>query len=301
LHDCVKALAEAFTGADIRFNEPMKNHTSFKTGGGARVFLAPVNKAEIIKSITICKRYGFPYYIMGCGTNLIVRDAGYEGLVIKITTAMGRMELLPGSRIRAGAGAALADVAAFAQTFALAGLEFAAGIPGSVGGAICMNAGAYGGEMKDVVSYAEIMDKDGKTAEYSNARLAFIYRGSVVKEKNLIAAEAVLQLNEGDKHAIGRRMAELNEKRRLSQPLDMPSAGSAFKRPEGHHAGRLIMDAGLKGYSIGGARVSEKHCGFIVNAGNATSADFINLIEHIQTTVKQKFGVYLEPEPRIIG
>ena len=301
MHECAKALAEAFAGADIRFNEPMKNHTTFKTGGNARIFLAPKDTSEIIKSIEICNAYKFPYFVTGGGANLIVRDAGYDGLVIKIGAAMGYMEVLDGCRVRAGAGADLAGLAAFAQRNALAGLEFAAGIPGSVGGAVCMNAGAYGGEIKDVCMSVEIIESDSQTAVCSNEDLQFTYRGSIVKTKNLIVTEAVFQLKNGYADDIAGRMAELNEKRNASQPLDMPSAGSAFKRPEGYHAGRLIMDAGLKGFRIGGAQVSEKHCGFIVNAGNATSADYINLIEHIQTTVKQKFGVYLEPEPRIIG
>ena len=301
MNACVKALTEAFAGSDIRLNEPMKNHTSFKTGGDARIFLAPKIKSEIIKSIAICGAYKFPYFVIGGGANLIVRDTGYDGLIIKIGAAMGFMDVLPGYRVRAGAGAALAGLAAFAQRNAFAGLEFAAGIPGSVGGAACMNAGAYGGEIKDICLSAEIIGNDGKIKMYTNEELQFTYRGSAVKDRRLIVTEVIFQLEKGDADTIAGRMAELNDRRNAAQPLDMPSAGSAFKRPEGHHAGRLIMDAGLKGYRIGGAQVSDKHCGFIVNAGNATSADYLRLLEHIQTTVKQKFGVYLEPEPRIIG
>ena len=302
----VKILEKFFRGSDLiyRINEPMKNHASAKVGGPAAAMLLPRSADEIIPAVVYCRENDVPYFIIGNGTNLIVRDEGCDGLIIKIAGGMSGIERFDNDSLSVAAGAPLNALCDFAMEAGLSGLEFASGIPGAVGGAVCMNAGAYGGEIKDALVSASVIvpDADGgpKILTLTADELDFGYRESAVGKKNLIVLGAVFKLISGDREKIAARMDELNEKRRRSQPLDMPSAGSAFKRPKGHYAGKLISGAGLSGCSVGGAMVSEKHCGFIVNTGGATARDFLDLIALIRATVAEKYGVELVPEPRIL-
>lgn len=281
-------------------NEPMKNHTSFKIGGDAEYFAQPTEICEIKEMLELCKKNGVPRFILGNGSNLLVSDNGIEGLVIDMTKGFSHLKI-EGEKITAGAGTLLSRTAKKACENSLSGLEFAAGIPGSVGGAIYMNAGAYGGEIKDVVSSVTYLDEDGRIETLTADKLDFGYRKSFFSEKSFVIVEAELELEKGNRDEINEKMKELNKKRAEKQPIDMPSAGSAFKRPEGHFAAALIEEAGLKGYSVGGAGVSEKHSGFIVNKGGAAARDVMRLIEHVQKEVYDKFSVKLEPEIKIIG
>ncbi len=280
-------------------NEPMKHHTTFKVGGPADLLVSP-DIAQLAEVLSLCKKYQIPYYVIGNGSNLLVADKGIRGVVIAMTGRMGEIEVT-GTTITAGAGCSLGQAAAKAAACGLTGMEFAAGIPGTLGGAIVMNAGAYGGEMKDIVTGVLVMDEDGHQKEVSVDELDLSYRHSCIPKNRWIVLRVTMQLQKGDERAIRARMAELREQRLEKQPLEYPSAGSTFKRPEGYFAGKLIMDAGLRGYQVGGAQIAEKHCGFVINKENATAEDILTLMQNVSEKVEMQFGVKLEPEVKIIG
>ncbi|MBQ9550176.1 MAG: UDP-N-acetylmuramate dehydrogenase [Lachnospiraceae bacterium] len=284
----------------IFINESMKKHTTFRTGGAADLFLMPENAEQLSELIRLCRREGREYFIIGNGSNLLVSDRGYRGIIIAVTEAFSDIEV-SGNEIHAGAGALLSGIADTARKNSLSGFEFASGIPGTAGGAMVMNAGAYGGEMKDVVKSVEALTPEGERVNLSNSEMGFGYRKSIVKSEGLTVLKIIFSLNPGNEGEIKAKMDELSAKRREKQPLEFPSAGSTFKRPEGHFAGKLIMDAGLAGFSVGGASVSEKHCGFIINRGNATSDDVYRLIKKVREVVKEGSGVLLESEVMMIG
>ena len=284
----------------ILINESMKAHTTFRTGGTADLFLMPENVDQLSELIRFFREEEEEYFIIGNGSNLLVSDRGYRGAIIAVTEAFSDIEV-SGTEIHAGAGALLSRIADTARKHSLTGFEFASGIPGTAGGAMVMNAGAYGGEMKDVVKLVEVLTPDGERVTLSNGEMGFGYRKSIIRKEGLTVLKIVFSLSPGNPEEIGAKMEELSAKRREKQPLEFPSAGSTFKRPEGHFAGKLIMDAGLSGFSVGGAFVSEKHCGFIINKGNATSNDVYRLIKKIQSVVKEGSGVELEPEIMLIG
>ena len=281
-------------------DEPMRKHTTFRIGGPADYYLCTHSAKEIQQVVEICREEKLPYFILGNGSNLLVSDNGYRGVVIRLWKNVSDIRT-EGCLIHAKAGASLAKIAAEALDEGLTGMECAAGIPGTLGGAVVMNAGAYGGEMKDVLKEVLVMDAQGKIFRLQNEELKLGYRTSIVKEKDYIVLAAVLELKKGDKTEIRKCMEELRERRTEKQPLDMPSAGSTFKRPEGYFAGKLIMDAGLRGFSVGGAQISEKHCGFVVNKGGATAQDVLDLIKEVQKRVREKFGVELETEVKFLG
>ncbi len=281
-------------------DEPMKKHTTFRVGGNADFFVKPSTAEEVKRVVALCKKENLPYYILGNGSNLLVGDKGYRGVIIQIYKDMNEI-VVDGDRIRAQAGALLSKVGSVALDAGLAGFEFAAGIPGTVGGAVMMNAGAYGGEMKDILSSATVLTENGEVLRLSNEELELGYRTSVIAKKNYVVLEAEYQLKAGDKVEIRAQMDELKVRRVTKQPLEYASAGSTFKRPEGYFAGKLIQDAGLRGFEVGGAQVSEKHCGFVINKGNATAADIVELMNQVSEKVFQKFGVTLEPEVRRLG
>lgn len=284
----------------ILSEEPMSRHTTFRVGGEAACMLLIEQEEELLRLIPYLNKVRRDYFILGNGSNLLVGDKGYRGIIIKIGNGMDNLTV-EGNQIRVQAGALLSQTAAAARDAGLSGLEFAAGIPGSVGGGIVMNAGAYDGEMKQVIQSVRVMDKEGTILVLDNDTMEFGYRTSIIKNRPFIVLEAVLQLQPGNKEEIHARMEELMEKRRSKQPLSYPSAGSTFKRPEGYFAGKLIMDAGMRGYRIGGAQVSDKHCGFVINTGNATAADIREVIEEVQERVKERFQVTLEPEVIFLG
>lgn len=280
--------------------EPMKKHTSFRIGGNADIYISPKSSEEIQSILFLAKKYDVPVTVMGNGSNLLVSDKGIRGIVIQIGEDMSTI-LVKGEKITAQAGALLKTIGEKALQSSLEGFAFAAGIPGSLGGAVCMNAGAYGGEIKDILVEAEVLTEDLQIKKLSTQQLQFSYRHSIIPEKGYIVLSATFLLKKGNPKEIAQKMTELAQQRREKQPLNFPSAGSIFKRPQGYFAGKLITDAGLKGYSIGDAQVSQKHGGFIVNKGNATCADVLALIEHCQKTVFEKFGVMLETEVKMIG
>ena len=284
----------------ILTDEPMSRHTTFRVGGPADFFVTPKAKEEVRDVIRICKEAGMPYYIIGNGSNLLVSDAGYRGVIVQIYKEMNEVKV-EGDLVKAQAGALLSGIAAKALGAELSGFEFASGIPGTIGGACVMNAGAYGGEMKDVLESVTVLTGEGKIIELGRNELELGYRTSVIAKKGYIVLGAVLKLERGDGEKIKTYMDELKEKRVTKQPLEYPSAGSTFKRPEGYFAGKLIMDAGLRGYQVGDAQVSEKHCGFVINKGNATAADVLTLIENVREKVQEQFGVTLEPEVKFLG
>lgn len=284
----------------IKINEPMKDHTSFKAGGCTDFFIAPQNIDQLIRLVQFLKDNQVPYYIMGNGSNLLVRDKGFRGVIVQIYKNMSGVRI-EGEEVWAEAGILLSTLSTKVMNSHLTGFEFASGIPGTLGGAIYMNAGAYDGEMKQVLVSADVIDEDGNIVTLTNEELKLGYRSSILQEKKYIVLSAKLKLKKGNIDEIRERINYLTAQRKAKQPLELPSAGSTFKRPQGYYAGKLIMDAGLRGYSIGDAQVSEKHCGFVVNKGNASAGDIIRLIHHIQNTVKEKFGVLMEPEVRIIG
>lgn len=291
----------ACLGSDnVYRNEPMRKHTTFRIGGPADFYLCPHSAKEIQKTVAICREEELPYFILGNGSNLLVSDQGYRGVVIQLWKNVSDI-LVEGCRIRAKAGASLAKIAGEALEEGLTGMEFAAGIPGTLGGAVVMNAGAYGGEMKDILQEVLVMDEQGEIFTLKKEELHLGYRTSIIKEKGYIVLAAALELKPGDRKEIKEKMDELKQRRVEKQPLDMPSAGSTFKRPEGYFAGKLIMDAGLRGFSVGGAQISEKHCGFVVNTGKATANDVLTLIREVQKRVRDKFGVELETEVKFLG
>ena len=285
---------------NVHTDEPMNRHTTFRIGGNADYFVKPGNADEVAAVIAVCREYSIPYFILGNGSNLLVSDDGYRGMIINIMDNMDSVTI-DGRIITAQAGALLVRVSVMARDNALTGLEFASGIPGTIGGAVYMNAGAYGGEMKNVVKTVRAIDEYGRIYELDSEKMDFSYRHSIVEERKLIVLEVTLELEHGSREAIDDRMKELAEARRSKQPLEYPSAGSTFKRPEGYFAGKLIMDAGLRGYSVGGAQVAEKHCGFVINKGGATASDVVELIRDVQHDVDDKFGVTLEPEVKMLG
>ena len=284
----------------ILIDEPMSRHTTFRVGGPADFFVTPKAKEEVRDVIRICKEAGMPYYIIGNGSNLLVSDAGYRGVIVQIYKEMNEVKV-EGDLVKAQAGALLSGIAAKALGAELSGFEFASGIPGTIGGACVMNAGAYGGEMKDVLEFVTVLTGEGKIIELGRNELELGYRTSVIAKKGYIVLGAVLKLERGDGEKIKTYMDELKEKRVTKQPLEYPSAGSTFKRPEGYFAGKLIEDAGLRGFQVGGAQVSEKHCGFVINRDHATAADIMELMRQVQIRVKENSGVDLEPEVKRLG
>lgn len=294
-------IVKHFSNGELLFDEPMKDHTSFKIGGPADLFYIP-HKVEHIKAmIDYCKSEGISYYIIGNGSNLLVGDKGYRGVVIQVYKNLSHVNIDENGNVYAEAGVLLSKLSKLIYNASLKGFEFASGIPGTLGGAVFMNAGAYGGEIKDVLVDATVLSHEGEFRELRNEELELAYRHSVLMERGDIVVSANLKLENGSSDEIKAIMDDLNGRRKDKQPLDKPSAGSTFKRPVGYYAGKLIMDAGLRGYQIGGAQVSEKHCGFVINTGDATSADVLALIKYIQKEVKEQFDVELEPEVRMIG
>ena len=284
----------------ILTDEPMSRHTTFRVGGPADFFVTPKAKEEVRDVIRICKEAGMPYYIIGNGSNLLVSDAGYRGVIVQIYKEMNEVKV-EGDLVKAQAGALLSGIAAKALGAELSGFEFASGIPGTIGGACVMNAGAYGGEMKDVLESVTVLTGEGKIIELGRNELELGYRTSVIAKKGYIVLGAVLKLERGDGEKIKTYMDELKEKRVTKQPLEYPSAGSTFKRPKGYFAGKLIENAGLRGFQVGGAQVSEKHCGFVINRDHATAADIMELMRQVQIRVKENSGVDLEPEVKRLG
>ena len=285
---------------NILFDEPMSRHTTFRVGGAAKCLIKVNNKEQMKKLIPYLHMTGQNFFILGNGSNLLVGDKGYSGILVKLGEGMESVTV-EGERMKISAGTLLSKAASAARENELTGMEFASGIPGTVGGAIVMNAGAYGGEMKQIVESVEVMNMEGEILVLDNDTMEFGYRKSVIKSRPFIVLETVLGLQKGKQEEISSKMEELSRLRREKQPLEYASAGSTFKRPEGYFAGKLIMDAGLRGFSIGGAKVSEKHCGFIVNSGNATAADIREVIDEVQKCVKAKFGVTLEREVIYLG
>lgn len=284
----------------IFVNEPMKNHTSFKIGGEADIMVVPSTKDQIIELIKYCNEESIPLFIMGNGSNLLVGDRGIRGVVLKIAGSFSDISV-DGDRMHVETGILMSSLSHKALEEELSGLEFASGIPGTLGGALAMNAGAYGGEIKDVTRCVTAVDLEGNIVELKEDMLEFGYRTSRIQREGLIALEAILELKKGDPAIIKETMNDLIRRRREKQPLSYPSGGSVFKRPEGYYAGKLIQDSGLKGYQIGGAQVSTKHAGFIINLGDATCADVVRLIETIQDKVYREFGVELSPELKVVG
>lgn len=293
------SVTEAMPELVIRTEEPMSKHTTFRIGGAAEVFAAP-DARELPQLLAMAKGADVPVTVIGNGSNLLVGDRGICGLVIEIGERMSEVRI-EGTILVAGAGALLSKAAQTAAAAGLGGLEFAAGIPGSVGGAVVMNAGAYGGEMKDVLQSVKVLTEEGELLILTTEDLELGYRHSCVPERKYIVVEATMELSAKPEEEIRACMAELRAKRAEKQPLEYPSAGSTFKRPEGYFAGKLIMDAGLRGYTVGGAQVSEKHCGFVINKGGATAADVRQLMQDVHDRVKEQFDVELEPEVKMIG
>ena len=284
----------------VKRDEPMRAHTTFKVGGPADYFIVPGNEKELSEVIAYLNKAGREYMVVGNGSNLLVGDHGYRGCIILLYDNFNKISV-EGDRITAQAGALLSAIAHEALENSLTGFEFAAGIPGTAGGAVIMNAGAYGGEMADIVESAEVIADDGDKVTFSNEELKFGYRKSVLQVRPVAVASVSYKLKPGKKEEIQSRMEELARERRSKQPLEYPSAGSTFKRPEGYFAGKLIMDAGLRGYRVGGAKVSEKHCGFVINYNNASASDIMDVINDVTERVNRHFSVRLEPEVRIVG
>lgn len=294
----IDRLSSVIVNGHVRMNEPMSAHTTFKTGGAADVFVEPSGIEELKETLKLLQ--GEPFYLIGNGSNLLVSDDGLRGVVLHLAAGFGDITVKDNTLI-CGAAATLSQIARTALDNALCGFEFAAGIPGSLGGAIVMNAGAYDGEMKQVVKRVTLMNYAGEIAEKDAEEMQFSYRHSILKEQQWIVLEAVIALETGDKRKIKEKMDELAQKRREKQPLEYPSAGSTFKRPEGYFAAKLIEDAGLKGFRIGGAQVSSKHAGFVINEHNAASADIYALIKEIQRRVEENAGVAIETEVICLG
>ena len=298
--EVVTMLTKVVSKDRLLVDEPLSKHTTFKIGGPADYLIFPSSVEEISGIMIIAKEYNLPVTVLGNGSNILVLDKGIKGLVLKFNNEMSGMEQ-SGQTIRVGAGAMLTDVSRYAAEQGLSGMEFAIGIPGSIGGAVFMNAGAYSGEMCQIVASALVVSKDGDIKRFSDMDIAFGYRHSIFQENGCIICEVELKLQQNEKPTIEEKMNEYTIKRETKQPLEMPSAGSTFKRPPGHFAGTLIEQAGLKGFTVGGAQVSTKHAGFVINAGGATAQDVLNLIKEVQNHVYEHSGVMLEPEVRIIG
>lgn len=284
----------------VLVDEPMKRHTTFRIGGPADFFLLPSTVDEVRGILEICREEELPYFILGNGSNLLVSDKGYRGVIIQLYRNFSNISV-EGNEICASSGALLSQIAAAARNASLTGFEFAGGIPGTLGGAVFMNAGAYGGELKDVLKEAVVMTEQGEILTLPVEKLDMGYRTSRIKKAGYLVLEARLVLEQGDMDKIRDITKDLTEKRVSKQPLEYPSAGSTFKRPEGYFAGKLIQDAGLRGYQVGGAQVSEKHCGFVINKENATATDVVNLIHDVQRIVYEKFQVQLDTEVKFLG
>ena len=295
-----EALVKVLDEDQIKPEEPMKNHVTFRVGGPADFFVTPKNYEELSWVLKCCAKYEMPCYIMGNGSNLLVSDQGYRGVVIQLFRQLNDIQC-EGNVIRAQAGALLSAVANRALEEKLTGFEFAAGIPGTLGGACVMNAGAYGGEMKDVLKSVAVLTREGERITLQKNELELGYRTSIIAKKNYIVLEAEIELEVGDAEEIKAVMDDLKERRTTKQPLEYPSAGRTFKRPEGYFAGKLIQESGLLGFQVGGAQVSEKHCGFVINKDQATAADIAELIRQVQDRVEEKFGIRLETEVKRLG
>ena len=296
----MRVIRENSQWGKIEKNYMMKEVTSFKIGGPVDFFIEPENVDQLKSCILDLEKEKYPWMIMGLGSNMVVSDKGIRGAVIRLGKNFSKISI-EGLEVRAQAGASLKSVAEYARDHGLGGLEFAHGIPGSIGGAMTMNAGAYDGEMKDVVQSVLVMDKEGKIHELSNEEMHFVYRNSRVQEDGFIVLETIFRLEVKDKEAITEKMDDLWNRRLSKQPLEYPSAGSTFKRPPGYYAGQLIDQAGLRGLKHGGAQVSQKHCGFVINADNATCQDVVELIKIVQESVLLEHGVNLETEVKVIG
>ncbi len=285
----------------VRLRERMEEHTSLHIGGEADYFVAPTTDEEVRGVVNLCRQEKMPYFILGNGSNLLVSDLGYRGLILQLADNFSEIWVKEDNTITAQAGVMLARLANEAAANSLTGLEFASGIPGTLGGAVTMNAGAYGGEMKHCLTGARVLDEADNILELGLEELELGYRSSALQQKHYILLEADIRLSKGEEAKIRSRMKELNAQRREKQPLDQYSAGSTFKRPQGYYAGKLIADAGLRGYQVGGAAVSEKHCGFIINKEQATAKEFLTVIQDVIRIVEEKFGVRLEPEVKLLG
>ncbi len=296
----VQALKQYVPEENICLQEPMAGHTTFRIGGPADCLVELESEEQLIRVQNYLNKVELPYFILGNGSNLLVSDEGYRGVVLRIGSGMNRISV-NGCELTAEAGATMAQVARVAMEHGLTGLEFASGIPGTVGGGVVMNAGAYDGEMSQVVKQVRVVSRTGESMELDNETMEFGYRKSSIREHCFIVTKVVFQLQTGEREQIKAKMEELVARRREKQPLEYPSAGSTFKRPCGHFAGKLIMDAGLRGYQCGGAKVSEKHCGFVVNAGGATAKDVRRLIQDVQEIIQDKFNVNLETEVLFLG
>lgn len=293
-------IKETVAEENIFIDEPMSKHTTFRVGGPAKLFVNISDRATLEKIAEYCGKVAQEFFVLGKGSNLLVSDKGYDGLILSMGKDFSEIRV-EGNKIYAQAGASLPQVARIAAENGLSGLEFAAGIPGSIGGAVVMNAGAYDGEMKQVVSRVTVLNQIGEVMELDNGTMEFGYRTSIIKDRPFTVVEVEMELTPGNPEKIKAKGEEFNARRREKQPLEYPSAGSTFKRPEGYFAGKLIMDAGLRGFRIGGAQVSEKHCGFLINIGNASAEDVSDLIDEVAERVKEQFGVRLEPEVIRLG
>lgn len=296
----IKELEQLVSGEQILLNEPMAAHTTFRIGGPADVFVRPASAEQLQAVMALLRKEEQPFFLLGNGSNLLVHDSGYRGVVIQVGPAMSEVSV-EGNLLTAQAGASMYKAAQAAMEHGLTGLEFASGIPGTIGGGVIMNAGAYDGEFAFVVKTVTALTPEGKLETFTKEQMEFGYRHSMMKAGGYAVTEVVFELQPGDKEQIKEKMADFAARRRDKQPLEYPSAGSTFKRPEGLFAGKLIQDAGLRGYTYGGAAVSEKHCGFVINKGNATSEDVMKVIQHTQECVKEQFGVMLEPEVLFLG
>lgn len=299
--DILSSISEIIDEKRILRNEPMKKHTTFRIGGPADVLVKPATITEIEQVLQCCEEQAVPYYVVGNGSNLLVGDEGIRGVVLQLGNDFSEVEVCEDDTIWVQAGCMLSKVANLAAAHALTGMEFAAGIPGTIGGAVMMNAGAYGGEMKDIIECVTLLTPDREVLILPQDQMEFGYRESIVSKENYIVLEAKLRLQKGEPEAIEAKMKEYSEARRSKQPLEYPSAGSTFKRPEGYYAGKLIMDAGLTGYRVGDAQVSEKHCGFVINCGQATAKDVTAVMNDVIHRVAEAYQVELEPEVRKIG
>ncbi len=291
----IQALGKFVPEENICLQESMASHTTFRIGGLADCFVELENEEQLIKIQKYLRQVGVPFFILGNGSNLLVSDDGYRGVILRIGPKMSRVRV-EGCAVIAQAGASMAQIARTALEHGLTGMEFASGIPGTIGGGVVMNAGAYGGELSGIVTQVNVVNADGEVMELDNETMEFGYRTSTIRNHAFAVTEVRLRLEQGDPQQIRARMEELAARRREKQPLEYPSAGSTFKRPDGYYAGQLIMEAGLRGFQCGGARVSDKHCGFVINTGNATAEDVKELIREIQARVKEQFHVNLETE-----
>ena len=294
-----KNLTEKLPNVELRFDEPMSRHTSFRIGGPVAVMAFPKSAEELAEILKVSALMDITPAILGAGTNVLAPDEGMDGLVVCLKDCMGGMEQLDETTIRVAAGVTMTRVAMFAANLGLGGMEFAHGIPGTIGGGVYMNAGAYGGEIKDICTFVDVMDKEGNITRRTAEEMKFSYRHSVLEDEGGIVLAAEFKLVPTSAEDVKAKMKELQAKRSASQPLDLPSAGSAFKRPVGGFAAALIDQAGLKGYTVGGAGISTKHAGFAVNVGGATAADVRNLLSQVSDIVFEKSGIRLEPEVRI--